>query len=129
MKSYVKIRAELDSDPILYPSANSDQQIADELNNLNKIQNRGFLERAEVIEAFDSDELVLLSGDDIIKVFEVLSDVVDPVVVAAQYAAIFPSGAKTIISLAALGEETVSRAEQLGFGKIEREDIRIARAQ
>lgn len=125
--NYINLRAELDGNVPLYGSL-TDQQVADELNVVNKVQNRTAMAREEIIEAIDATELNALTGDTLTRVFGVLSDQVNPFGVAQQvFVNAFGGGSSTISLLATLRTETVSRQRQIGLGVVFENDVFIAR--
>lgn len=127
--NYIKLKAELDNNVPLYGGLN-DQQVANELNTLDKIQNRLSMARQEIMESIDSTELNALTGDDLVRIFGVLSDSINPFGIAQQiFVSAFGGGSATITALAAARIETVTRASQIGLINVQQNDVTIARAQ
>jgi len=122
------IKQELADFPVTY-DALSDQEVSDELNLVDKVQNRASMLRQEVIDEINTAELTAMTGDDVAKVFGVLSDTVNPfspVLVRAFQDAF--AGGITISNLQAARIETVSRASQLGISRVGVGDVTNARA-
>lgn len=119
MSTISVIKAELDDNVSLYGSM-TDQEVADELNLVDKQRNRTSMSRAEIYENIDSAALAGLTSLQLDQLNLALSDNVDPFGNAAQvFVDIFGNPSDTITALIAARVETVSQAEILGIGGIE----------
>lgn len=125
--NYIKLRAELDSNPTLY-AALTDQQVADELNAVDKVQTRTSISGSELFSYTDETEYNALADS---KKSQWLSlCAIDSVTSSAVpiIKSIFPANTATWGNI--VKTETVSRAAQEGLGgNIQENDITIARAQ
>lgn len=132
------IKTELDSNPGLYGAMN-DQQVADELNIVDKVRNRTSMSRAEIYENIESASLASLTSVQLDQLNLAMSDHVDPFGNVVQVFinvfgnplanAVLPVllendsniqvissevTSQTITNLAAARKETVSRAKIIG---------------
>lgn len=126
--SYEILKAEIDGNPGLY-GAMTDQQVVDELNIVNKSQNRTSMTRQEIYENIDPAALSALTSIQLAQLNLALSDTVDPFGNAAQvFIDVFGGGSQTITNLQAARVDTVSRASQLGLGIVKLGHVTEARA-
>ena len=114
------LKDEITLDPLARYSGLTDQQIADSLNTVDRVVNKTSLSNTEILEAIDSVALLLLTGDEAVRVWGILGmDSVDPFGNAAQvFIDAFGGGSQTITDLQALRVKTISRASELGLGII-----------
>lgn len=129
MSIYTTIRAELDGNVALY-GAMTDQQVTDELNAVDKQQNRTSMSGDEILSNIEGSALATLTGDNAVKVMGIVGmGSVDPFGPAAQiFIDAFGGGSATITALQAARVETVSRASQIGVGVVKLGDVMNARA-
>jgi hypothetical protein len=129
MSIFTVIRQELDAFPGTY-DALSAQEVADELNVLNKVQNRSSMTGREILNEIETTALATLTGDNAVKVMGLLgSDDIDPFGPGVQIMVdAFGGGSTTITNLQIARTETVSRAAQLGLGTVSEGDVITARA-
>ncbi len=121
------IRTELDSNPGLY-SALTDQQAADELNNVDKISNRTSMSRSEIYENIEGSALASLTSLQLDQINLSMSDVVNPFGnIVSVFTNIFSPGSATLTALAAARRETISRAKQLGINFVHTINVTNAR--
>ena len=115
MSKISKIRIELDDNIGLYGTM-TDQEVADELNIVDKSQNRTSMSRSEIYENIEPSVLGGLTTLQVAQLNLAMSDSVDPFGNAAQvFTNVFGSGSATIIALAAARVETVSQATKLNI--------------
>ena len=128
MSNYAAIKNELVLNPTLYNSMD-DQAVADELNAIDKEINRTSMTRQEVVSQFDPGEFDALNADGIAKLNIVLADTVNPfdAMVVHVITSLFGAGA-TLAALNAARVELVSRASQIGAGKVRVAHVTNARA-
>ncbi|MEE8208039.1 MAG: hypothetical protein V3T88_03670 [Nitrosomonadaceae bacterium] len=128
MSKFTKIKIELDSNPGLY-SAMSDQAAADELNAVDKSQNKTSMTRQEIYENIDSSALASLTSIQLDQLNLALSDAVDPFGNAAQvFINVFGGQSDTITALQAARVETVSQATKIGISFVYASNVQAARA-
>ena len=129
MNKYLAIKKELDSNPSLY-SALNDKEVTDELNAVNKQENKSSMTGDEILANIDTAALSALTGDHAIKVMGIVGmDHVDPFGPAAQiFIDAFGGGSATIVSLQAARVKLVSRASQIGIGIVRVGDVANARS-
>jgi len=115
-----KIKAELAGNTALY-STMTDQQVADELNAVDKSVDRTSMTRQEIYSKIQSSALAGLTAIQISHLSLALADTIDPfdTNIIKVFTNIFGSGSATLTALAAARTEIKSRAEVLGFGNIE----------
>lgn len=130
MSIYQIIRAEIDGNTGLY-GAMTDQQVADELNAVDKVQNKTSISGSDIFERTDSGEFALLSDAKKAQWLALCAiESIDPFNVLPSIGVnIFGGGSTTGTNIVAFRTETVSRASQLGLGFIYEADVTIARAQ
>jgi hypothetical protein len=133
MSNYVTIKAELDGNTGLY-GALSDAQAADELNTVDKSENRASMSGSEIWENTDSTQFNDVGISDTkraqwLALCGIASiDPFGPAVAVATEIFVGVAG-NTLSNLSTARTDTVSRAGQLGLSNVQPEDIRIARAQ
>jgi hypothetical protein len=133
MPSIQTLVDELTNDPLgrnYTPMTNI--QVADSLNTADIQRDLSSLDTNTIMEAIDETELNALTDRQIMELQLVAAqDSVDPFGWAADWLIrIFGAGSATITALAPLRRETVSRAEQLGYGGIVKEGhVEMARAK
>jgi hypothetical protein len=126
------LKAEIDGDPLIRGySGMSDQAVADDINTVYRSRNKTSITGDEMFQATDGAEFTALTEH---KEQSWLSfcgrDSLDPYgaanVAFAQY--IFGGGSTTLANLNALRIESISRADELGIGRITAGDVVEARA-
>lgn len=130
MSKLSSIRAELDSNVPLYGGM-TDQQVADELNALDKTTVRSTVSGSEIFNATDDTEYAALteaqkSAWDALCAIDTINT--SSGVAKAREAELFGPGTATRTSLLALKNQTQSRAQQIGVGTVDAGDIKHARA-
>ncbi len=132
MADIVKLRNEIINDPIPigYSSLN-DQQVTDSLNDSTlRTRNRTILSASEVMNQIDITEFNALTTVQERQVWDVLHiGNINPFGVEATiFTSIFGGSSTTISNLQAARTETISRATELGLGKIAVGEVTIARS-
>lgn len=131
---YAAIQIELLAGHPISGAYNVDDKLAaDQMNVLNIIRVRSNMTGAEFLDAADNTEYGLLSD---VKKTQFLSfvsgnETIDPKVGGITREIIkdiFGVGSTTVTTLGSISNETVSRATELGFGKVVIGDIQNARA-
>lgn len=127
------LKNEIDADPLLRGySTMSNIQVADSMNALDLSRNKTSVANTEALEAIDSTALLLLTGDAATRVWGILSiESFDPFGVAVEvFKDAFGQGSATIVALAALRVESISRANELGYpGQVKEGHVEMARAK
>ena len=130
MSIYTKLKAELALNPTLYGSM-SDQEVVDELNAVDKERDRKSMSGNEVLNQIDPTALATLSGDNAVKVMNIIGmESVDPFGPAAQiFKDAFGNTSATIQNLAAARTHYVSRASEIGLTIVAVGEVKDARTQ
>ena len=133
IEDYPNLRTELDGSHPVTGAYNVDDLLAvDELNLKNITRIRASMSGQELLEATDSTEYAALTDAAKSQWLSLCAqDTVNPEaggVVQQIVVDIFGGGATTVTTLAAARQETISRAEELGFGTIVIGDVQNARA-
>lgn len=125
MSIYQIIRDELDSNIPLY-GAMTNAQVAAELNAVDKVQNRSQISGAELFGYTDETEYAALT--DAQKTQWLALCAIDNVTTGAVplVKSLFPQGTTTWANI--VKTETVSRASQIGAGKVKEGYVAVARA-
>ena len=129
--NYLLLRNELDTDPLSRGyAAMSDLEAATSLNVVNRSRNRTSMTASEVLNAVDPTQYAALTDADKRTMWDVLHiGTINPFgVEATLFTQIFGAGSATIVALAALRVEAISRAEELGLGIVRESDVFKARA-
>ena len=107
------------------PGPMTDQEAADDLNTEYRTRNRDTMTSTEVWQAIDIPELQALADGDRSLVMAVLQfDEINPFGnEATLFIALFGAGSNTIIALNAARIEAVSRAIELGLGRVRTGDV------
>lgn len=124
------LREEITGDPegIGY-AGKTDAEVLALLTALTRERNRTSMSGSEVLNAIDSVEYLALSGTEQDKVWQVLHlGTLNPFgVEATLLSSVFGGGSATIVALAAARKESISRAQELGLGRVREGDIARAR--
>jgi hypothetical protein len=125
------LRAELDAghpDTGAYDA--NDALAADQINVVNRSVNRDTMEATEVLQAVVPAEYTVLAADKKAELFGLLGmGTLNPFGKEADLMIdIFGAGSSTIAALAVLRKRAVSRAEELGLGKVRAGTVAQARA-
>lgn len=110
---------------------NADHELAAvQINEVNRTKDRTSMSGSEVLNAIDTAEYNLLAPEDKDRVWQVIHlGTINPFgVEETLMKSIFGSGSTTIATLANLRKDDVSRAVELGLGKVRAGTIREARA-
>jgi hypothetical protein len=119
--NYAKLAAELSDDPLAVGYAGmTDKQAADSLNAVNRTRNKTTMTASEVLNAIVISEWNALTDAQCQQIWDVLhiGDINPFGVEATLFIAVFGGGSATIEALAAIRQEAISRADELGFGFI-----------
>lgn len=130
------LKNELTSDPLTRGYAGmSDQEAADDLNAVYRTRQDERIDQADVYNSVDASEFqALAAGEkqevwDIVHVGGALGLWVRPGDLARdRFITIFGAGSQTITDLQALITHDISRADELGLGKVSASDVGEARA-
>ena len=132
MTGITLLKSEIDSDPLSRGySGMSNIQVADDINQKIRSRDKLSLDSSELLDSIESSALMALTGDKATRVWGVLSmNSVDPFGIAADvFIDAFGGGSNTIITLAALRIESISRAQELGYpGYVREGHVEMARA-
>ncbi len=122
------LRTELDGDP-RYDGL-SDADTTDLINLPDRTRNRESMSATEIIQAVDLTELAALSIGGKVDFWGLLGMAeLDPFgKEATLMVGLFGGSSETIVALQALRIDTISRAEELGFGVVREGDVKTARA-
>ncbi len=103
---------------------------ADQLNALNRVENKTSMTGAKVFRAVDKAEFIALSTVDQRTVWDIAHlGELDPFGISADlFTDIFTGGGPTLTALAAIRKRTVSRATEIGIGPVRLGEIQQARA-
>lgn len=120
MSKFTLISQELTNNAGLY-GAMTDQQVADELNAVDKTQNRTSMSRQEIYSQIEASALAGLTAVELSHLSLALADSVDPfdANVVKVFTNIFGSGSATLLALAGARVETVTRLSQIGVPAVE----------
>jgi hypothetical protein len=131
---YIALRDELDSDPLgrgyeELPTPMSDEEVAADMNAVYRTRNRTSMTASEVFNACDETEFDALSPEEEALVWNILHlGALNPFgLEAIKFQAIF-GASTTITTLQSLRVEDVSRAVELGLGRVSTGDVQKARA-
>lgn len=124
---------ELTVDPLsLGYSTMTNVQVKDSLNSAVRNKNKSSIATADILEAIDPAELMALAGEKSVRVWGVLGmDSIDPFGVAVEvFKDAFGNTSATLVALAALRKESVSRAQELGYpGLVKEGHVEMARVK
>jgi len=127
------LKNEIDTDPNAVGYVDmSNIDVANSINDPIIPINKTSLTTKQLLEAIEKNPLLSLTGDKAVRVWGILSmDSVDPFGIAADiFIDAFGSGSDTIIALAVLRKQNISRAQQLGYpGKVREGHVEMARAK
>lgn len=129
--NYLLLRNELDTDPLTRGyAAMSDLEAATSLNEENRTRSRNRMTASDVLNAVVPSEYTALSDTDKRTIWDVLhlGDINPFGVEATLFTQVFGAGSGTLIALAAMRNETISRGEELGLGTVRESDVFKARA-
>ena len=130
--NYLHLREEIGQDPLGPGYAGmANAQVAADLNNQYRAREREVIETWEIAEAIVRAELAALSPGDrelILAMLAMGTINLKGANVRATFAGIFGAGTTTRNNLLALQTETISRAQELGYGVIDADDIRVVRS-
>lgn len=119
MTVILDVKDELDSNPGIY-SALSNSDVATKMLIKDKSINKASMTRNEVLNEIDSAEMTSLVGDNVAKVFGVLSDTVDPFGPAVQvFKTAFGDESVTVSNLALARVKQISIVDTLNISGIE----------
>lgn len=124
------LAAELTTDPLGRGySGMDDQQAADSLNTADRTRTRATMTGSEVLNAVDSGEWAALTAEEKQIVWDVvhLGDINPAGIEAMLLTNVFGAGSTTITLLAAARQETVTRSEELGLGRVGVGNVTAAR--
>jgi len=132
---YQALRTELDVDPLsrVY-SGMTDGEAADDLNTAYRTDQLDRLEHTDISDAIDIGEWGVLSDEDQGKMSELLRIGGVSLNVGAgsfarnRIANLFGGGSQTVANLLLLATVNISRAQELGFGRVSWKDINKARS-
>jgi hypothetical protein len=133
-EQYPDLQAELIAGHPISGAYNVDDQIAaDQINALDVTRTRANMTGAEILETADPTEYAALTADKKAQFLSFTSgnETINPEAggIAQQIIVdIFGGGSATVTALSALRQETISRADELGFGAVVIGDIQNARA-
>lgn len=126
------LKAEIDSDPLVRGySGMSDEAVAADLNTVYRTRNKSSLSGDEMFQATDGSEFTALTEHKEVSWLSFCSRNSVSCFAAANVAFvqyIFGGGSTTVSNLNALRTESVSRADELGLGRIVTGDVVEARA-
>ena len=123
------LKAELFGDNAATYAPLTDAEVVILLNTENILTNKTSMTRQEVLEEIEPAALATLSGDNAVKVFGILSDTINPFGNAAQvFIDAFGAQSQTITNLAAARKHNISKAQELGIGRIREGHVQEARA-
>lgn len=127
------IRDELDTDPLVRGYAGmTNQQASDSLNAVDQVRIRSSISGSEIFKATNSTEFDALTDAQRAEWLRLCAiDEINPsnaTPAAAIVARLFGGGSTTIGNLAALRNETVSRATVIGVGTVNIGDVENARS-
>lgn len=125
------LQDEVQTDPLgLGYAGMTDQQVADSLNASTRSRNRSMMTASEVMNQINVSEFNILSSANERKIWDVLhiGDINPFGVEAAIFIGVFGGGSATVGALQAARIESVSRATELGLGKVKVGHIAIARS-
>ncbi len=111
-------------------AAMTPEQAAADLNTKYRARNRASMTASEVLNSVDAGEYALLSADKNAALWDLLAigDLNPFGIEATLMADIFDAGPNTIAALQAARVEPISRAEELGLGKVSASQIATIRA-
>jgi len=106
-----------------------DALAADQINLVNRTKNRTSISASEVVNAFDSAEFTALSDANKALVWNIVHiGELNPFgIEATLLTSIFGGGSNTIVNLAALRTDNISRADELGLGVVGANHIELSR--
>lgn len=117
MNIFDKIKSELDGNTALY-SAMTDQQVADELNSVNKPQNVKSLSKSKLLEVIDPNAFGLLNSGDLARL-DILTNSgevnINNANIKLDIESIFSSGSASHTAIYNLSSEMVSRSSEIGI--------------
>lgn len=127
----VKLKEELTNDPLPRGySGMTDLEAADSLNVVNRTLNKATMTASEVANAIDKAEFAGLSNADELLIWNVLHLVeLNPFGIEADlFVDAFGIGSATIANLQVARVTPVSRATELGLGRVREGEVAMARA-
>ncbi len=128
--NYQKLKIEITTDPLVRGySAMSDSEIAVDINTVYRTVDKATMTGSEVLNAIDKGEFNTLSITNKQLLWDILHiGNINPFgIEATLFIDIFGGASATIISLQALRKNNVSRAMELGIGKVREGHIILAR--
>jgi len=128
--NYVQLRSYLDTEAATY-AALSNAEAATTLNTPSIVRIRSSMSGSEIFGATDATEFAGLAAADRQQWLALCAiDNINPAngTAAVQLTtSLFGGGSTTVTTLASLREETISPAQEQGFGSVKEDDVRIAR--
>jgi len=131
MVSIENLQTELQTDPLEIGYVGmTDEAIRTSLYTVNRDVNKSSMTGSEIMNAIDSGEFNALVADDQQRVWNILHlSTINPFgVEATMMTTIFGGSSVTIMTLAVIRKSTVSRASELGLGRVALSDITKARS-
>jgi len=129
--SIESLQTELQTDPLEIGYAGmTDEEIRTSLYTVNRDVNRSSMTGSEVMNAIDPGEFNALVADDQQRLWDILHlGTINPFgVEATMMTTLFGGPSVTITTLAVIRKSTVSRASELGLGRVALSDITKARS-
>lgn len=123
---------ELTTDPLTRGyDAMTNAEVAASLNTVNLTRTRTSIDTQDIADAFAAADAPAIQANPELVALVLAPQTVDPAGWARDILlAVFPGGSQTRANLAALADEQISRAEQLGYSGIVREGhVEMARAR